>query len=122
MDSSINVQGFVDNFCKARSPFAQAELLLSKAGSRLFRALVEVKPNATSSLLHQVITSLSNDEIANISGDSRRNLVWALEMLVYHIDCFDKSAWCLFKLAQFENEKFSNNATGQFSQLFRWRL
>ncbi|MFM2598107.1 esterase/lipase family protein [Vibrio fortis] len=122
LDSSINVQDFVDNFCKAGSPFGQAELLLSKAGSRLFRALVEVNPSATSSLLHQVITSLNNDDIAKISGDGRRNLVWALEMLVYHVDCFDKSAWCLFKLAQFENEKFSNNATGQFSQLFSWRL
>lgn len=122
LDSSINVQDFVDDFCKVGSPFGQAELLLSKAGSRLFRALVEVNPLATSSLLHQVITSLTNDDLAKISGDSRRNLVWALEMLVYHVDCFDQSAWCLFKLAQFETEKFSNNATGQFSQLFRWRL
>lgn len=122
LDSSINVQDFVENFCKAKSPFAQAELLLSKAGSRLFRALVEVNPNATSELLYGVFNRIGDAKIGDISGDTRRNLVWALEMLVFHANCFDKSAWCLFKLAQFENESFSNNSLGQFAQLYSWQL
>ncbi|WOI37408.1 hypothetical protein R1T43_19810 [Alteromonas sp. CI.11.F.A3] len=122
LDSSVNVQSFVEDFCSANRPFGQAELLLSKQGSRLFRALVEVNPAVTNMQLYRVFTHLTDSEIAAIDGDVRRNLVWALEMLVFHQSCFDKAAWCLFKLAQYENENFSNNAQGQFSQLFRWQL
>lgn len=122
LDSSVNVQDFVKNFCEGDSPFGQAELLLSKQGSRLFRALVEVNPKVTSDLLYRVLSRLSDDEILNVDSDARRNLIWALEMLVFHKSCFEKATWCLFKLAQFENESFSNNALGQFSQLFRWQL
>ncbi len=122
LDSSLNVQDFVKNFCEGGSPFGQAELLLSKPGSRLFRALVEVNSDVTNSLLYRILQNLSDEEIYNINGNVRRNFVWALEMLVFHKSCFDKAAWCLFKLAQFENESYGNNATGQFSQLFRWQL
>ncbi|MFQ6371385.1 hypothetical protein [Shewanella sp. YIC-542] len=122
LDSSINVQSFVETFCAANNPFGQAELLLSKQGSRLFRALVEVNPAVTNNQLHRVISQLTDREILDINGDVRRNLVWALEMLVFHKSCFDKSAWTLFKFAQFENENYSNNALGQFSQLFRLQL
>lgn len=122
LDSSKKVHEFVGRLCEKCSPFGQAELLLSKKGSRLFRALVEVNPTVTSDSLFRVFSSLSGEEIADITGDVRRNLVWSLEMLVFHSVCFDKAAWCLFKLAQFENESYGNNATGQFSQLFRWQL
>lgn len=122
LDSSINVQSFVENFCAANRPFGQAELLLSRQGSRLFRALVEVNPAVTNNQLHRVISQLNDKEILGIEGNVRRNFVWALEMLVFHKSCFDKSAWVLFKLAQFENENYSNNALGQFSQLFRLQL
>ncbi|ELI1840756.1 hypothetical protein RQV73_003457 [Vibrio fluvialis] len=122
LDSSIKVQSFVENFCHSNRPFGQAELLLTKAGSRLFRALVEVNPDATTKLIYRIIDGLNDEEISAISGDVRRNFVWSLEMLVFHNSCFEKAAWCLFKLAQFENESYGNNATGQFSQLFSTQL
>jgi triacylglycerol esterase/lipase EstA (alpha/beta hydrolase family) len=122
LDASLNVQDFVKNFCEGDSPFGQAELLLSNQGSRLFRALVEVNPQVTNDLLYRVLNGLTDDEIINIDGDVRRNLVWALEMLVFHTSCYEKASWCLFKLAQFENESYGNNSLGQFSQLFRWQL
>ncbi|PSU28079.1 esterase/lipase family protein [Photobacterium lutimaris] len=122
LDSSINVQSFVENFCSEARPFGQAELLLSSKGSRLFRALVEINPAATSRAIYRITNQLSDSEIDDIRGDTRRNLIWSLEMLVFHEECFDEAAWCLFKLAQNENESYSNNATGQFIQLFRWQL
>ncbi|MDR9983647.1 esterase/lipase family protein [Enterobacter hormaechei] len=122
LDSSKKVQEFVGRLCGPCSPFGQAELLLNKKGSRLFRALVEVNPIVTSNLLYRVFSSLTDEDIAAIEGDVRRNLVWALEMLVFHKSCFENASWCLFKLAQYENENFSNNALGQFCQLFRWQL
>ncbi|WP_017387650.1 esterase/lipase family protein [Acinetobacter calcoaceticus] len=122
LDSSMNVQEFVENFCASNRPFGQAELLLTKAGSRLFRALVEVNPVVTTQLIYRIINKLSDTDISSISGDMRRNFIWSLEMLVFHDSCFDKAAWCLFKFAQFENESYGNNATGQFAQLFRINL
>ncbi|WP_080951912.1 esterase/lipase family protein [Aliivibrio fischeri] len=122
LDSSPKVREFVNKIYGDNSPFGQAELLLSTKGSNLFRALVEVNPEATSLLLYRTFKSISDEQIKEITGDVRRNLVWALEMLVFHDALFEKSSWCLFKLAQFENESYSNNATGQFSQLFRWQL
>lgn len=122
LDSSKNVNEFIENFCESHSPFGQAELLLTKAGSRLFRALVEVNPVVTTQLIYRIINSLNDTDILAISGDVRRNFIWSLEMLVFHDSCFDKAAWCLFKFAQFENESYGNNATGQFAQLFRTSL
>ena len=122
LDSSPKVREFVNKIYGANSPFGQAELLLSTKGSNLFRALVEVNPEATSLLLYRTFKSISDEQIKEITGGVRRNLVWALEMLVFHDVLFEKSSWCLFKLAQFENESYGNNATGQFSQLFRWQL
>lgn len=122
LDSSVNVQTFVENFCDSQNPFGQAELLLTKAGSRLFRALVEVNPVVTTQLIYRVIRNLKDDDILSISGDIRRNFIWSLEMLAFHDSCFNEAAWCLFKFAQFENESYGNNATGQFAQLFRINL
>lgn len=122
LDNSINAQSFVESFLDAERPFGQAELLLSKKGSRLFRSLVEVNPKATSESLYRIFEFSDDDVIRNISGDVRRNLIWALEMLCFHKSYFMKSSWCLFRLACFENESYSNNATGQWSQVFRWQL
>ena len=122
LDSSKKVKEFVETLCDKCSPFGQAELLLSVKGSKLFRALVEVNPQATNDLIFRVIESLEDSDVLSIKADSRRNIVWSLEMLAFHDSCFDKSAWTLFKLAKNETESFSNNATGMFEQLFRCRL
>lgn len=122
LDSSIKVQDFVEGVCSKFSPFGQAGLLLTTKGSKLFRSLVEVNPKATSDALYRIFDLADDSEIELISGDVRRNLVWALEMLCFHKSYFEKSSWCLFKLACFENESYSNNSVGQFSQLFRWQL
>lgn len=122
LDSSEKVNQFVEKLCDKCSPFGQAELLMTSKGSRLFRALVEVNPKATSELIYRIVSEFTDKEVSEIDGDVRRNLVWALEMLSCHKSYFDTSSWCLFKLAQFENENFSNNATGEFAQLFRWQL
>jgi len=122
LDNSEKVKDFVEEVCSRFSPFGQAELLLTNKGSRLFRALVEVNPKATSDTLYRVFEQIDNQGISEIENDVRRNLVWALEMLCFHKSFFEKSAWCLFRLACYENESYSNNATGLWSQLFRWQL
>ncbi|SDH87790.1 alpha/beta fold hydrolase [Nitrosomonas sp. Nm132] len=116
------VQQLTLTLCGPQGPFGQAEAILSNRGSLLFRSFVEVNPIATSSALFCVLDSLSHKELSNISGDVRRNLVWALEKLVFHASIFEESAWCLMLLASAENESYSNNTTGLFAQLFRINL
>jgi hypothetical protein len=119
LDFLPEVKSLTASLCGELGPFGQAEVILSKRGSRLFRALVEVNPEATSRSIHKIVTAATQDEIRLIEGDVRRNLVWALEKLCFHAIAFDQSAEVLMRLAAAENESWSNNATGQFVQLFR---
>ncbi len=122
LDFHPNVKALAQMLCGAQGPFGQAEVILSDRGSRLFRALVIVNPEATSSALYRIVEPLSNEQILAIEDNVRRNLVWALEMLCFHSYLFEESAWVLFLLAVVENETWSNNATGMFSQLYRVQL
>lgn len=119
LDFLPEVKALTEELCGLQGPFGQAEVILSSRGSRLFRALVEVNPYSTSKALLNVLQKLSEEELSLISGDVRRNLVWALEKLCFHATCFEEAANSLLLLASSENEDWSNNATGIFKQLFR---
>lgn len=122
LDNQPSVQRFSDRLFGGGSPFVKAEELLTEKGSRLFRAFVEVNPESTSNALYHTLSERTYKQLQAIDGDIRRNLVWALEKLCFHSSAFEKSAWCLLLLASAENESWSNNATGMFSQLFRVNL
>lgn len=119
LDFHSNVKKITEKLCGPKGPFGQAEVILSDRGSRLFRAFVIVNPESTSAALDSALANLNRDELLSIEGDTRRNLVWALERLCYHSEIFPEAAWNLLLLAASENEAWSNNATGIFSQLFR---
>ena len=112
------VQQLTESLCGVSRPFGKAEVILSERGSLLFRSFVEVNPVVTVNSLYQVLTSQNFEQLQSIKDNVRRNLVWALEKLAYHSSAFEQAAWCLLLLASAENEDWSNNATGQFEQLF----
>ena len=122
MDFHPNVKKLTENLCGLQGHFGQAEVILSIRGSRLFRAFVNVNPESTSRALYQALENLDTKQLLAIEGDIRRNLVWALERLCYHSDVFPEAAWCMLLLASAENERWSNNATGMFAQLFHIQL
>jgi len=122
LDAQPNVQRFSETLCLHTGPFGGAEVLFTEKGSKFFRALVELNPEATCDSLHRNLCKLSSDEIFQMESGIRRNLVWALEKLCFHSSIFEKAAYCLLLLAANENESYSNNSTGIFSQLFRVRL
>lgn len=117
LDYVQEVRELANKLCESHAPFGQAEVLFSKRGSMVFRYLVEVSPQATVDAIYRVIFSTDLEVLKQIEG--RRNIVVALEMLCYRHDCFYKAANCLMRLALAENESYSNNATGQFVQLFQ---
>ncbi|MDH4555600.1 hypothetical protein E8F11_10490 [Pseudomonas sp. BN417] len=122
MDFHSDVKLLTEKLCGPQAPFGLAEVILSERGSRLFRSFVNVNPDATAAAIFRTLASLSHDQLLSIEGDTRRNLVWGLEKLCFHADLFMESSWCMLLLASAENESWSNNATGMFSQLFRINL
>jgi hypothetical protein len=119
LDFLPEVKTLTAELCGSQGPFGQAEVILSDRGSRLFRALTEVNPIATSKALSNVLQQYNEENLSEITGDVRRNLVWALEKLCFHESCFEEAANSLLLLAASESENWSNNATGIFKQLFR---
>lgn len=122
LDFMPHVKEIVADLCGEQRPFGQAEVILSNLGSRLFRSLVEVNPEATMNALYRVLSPMSKEEILSITGDVRRNLIWSLEKLSFRKLEFQNAARLLLRLAVSENESWSNNATGQFVQLFQTYL
>jgi hypothetical protein len=98
--------------------FGSAEVLNTQWGSLLFRYVVEVNPSATVKSLENAFMSVPTDALRNLT-DGRRNLVWALEKLVFRKESFVSAAKILYKFAVAENETWANNATNQFVHLFQ---
>jgi len=108
--------------CKERRPFGQAGILSSQRGSRIFRSIAEVNPPAAADAIYRCFGEFDKAALRGI-GPGRRNLVWALESLCFWESTFSKSASLLLKFAVSESEPgLSNNATGQFYQLFHYLL
>ncbi|MBU3213977.1 hypothetical protein LL033_20660 [Clostridium estertheticum] len=105
-----------EDLCGGTGPFGQAEVLLTKRGGRIFRALAEVNPQAASAAVYDAFKNYSVKELKEISIE-RRELTHALENLCFWEDTFDNSSRVLLMLAAAENESWANNATGIISQL-----
>lgn len=111
----------IEELCGPNCPFGNAEVVLSVAGSRIFRSFAEVNPKPVTDCLLRVLT-LPEVKTIDIANSVRRNLVWTLERLCWHEETFTKAANMLRILALSENERWSNNSTGLFLQLFHIRL
>lgn len=115
---SKRAQQLTKELCGEKGPFGNAEVLNYEEGSRLFRSLVEVNPQATINTLERVFGGWTREQLLKI-GSGRRNLIWSLEKLCWWSDTFAKAAKLMLSFAAAENESWSNNATGQFKQLFK---
>ncbi len=118
LDFLPDVRKLTQDVCGVQGPFGRAEVILSDRGSLLFRAFVEVNPQATAEALRRVLGILSKEDLLRLDGDIRQNLVWSLEKLCFRRETFPVAARLLLRLAAAENERWSNNATDQFEQLF----
>ena len=108
---------FVNGVLGANSPFGSAEVINTEVGSHLFRIFVEVNPGAVANCLARIILPMSVDELKNLK-EGRRNIVWTVEKICFDKHTFLIGAKIMLRLAVAENEKWSNNATGDFVGLF----
>lgn len=84
---------------------------------RMISALAETCPKQTLRCLRRTIGEMDPTALRKVT-ESRQWLVWALEKLAVWEDCFTTAAELLLFLAEAENAKNSNNATGTFTALF----
>lgn len=121
LDFLPEAQQFAGQLCGDQGPFGQAEVLNTDRGSTIFRALSEVNPIAAVNAMERAFGRMSLSELSEV-GPGRRNLIWALEKLVFRKTTFIPAAEMLLRFAAAENETWSNNATGHFLQLFHVQL
>jgi DNA-binding transcriptional regulator YiaG len=104
--------------CRIPGPFASVESLSGKGSAEVLSFLAEVDTKAVADLFEHVLGTLDIDKLSKIKGDTRRNLVQALGKIAFRDDTFEQGALLMLALASAENEDWSNNATGEFKNLF----
>ena len=108
-------------FLEVGLPFEDAGYLLTGTGSRMFRSLTALSPLTAIKIAKRSLDKTSIDVLRN-AKNPRRDLVRALELLVWEPETFLDAAELLLRLAAAENEGWANNATGAFMQLFSLHL
>lgn len=106
----------------APESFGNIAALNTKFGSEILDRLVHVDPDFAEATIVRVFGGLSIPQLKNLS-QGRRNLVWTLERLVFRRQSFVNAATMLRRLGAAETETaISNNASGEFEQLYQLYL
>ena len=108
----------LNSLLQSNSPFHNAEVINTELGSRLFRSFVEVNPVAVADCLWSVFGGMTTEQLQQIE-ESRRNLVWTLEKLCFDIRTYEKGMKLMLMFGSAENETWGNNATNEFTRLFK---
>lgn len=117
LDFLSNAKEVIISLCGEEAFFGNAEVLLSKQGSRLFSSIVEVNPVVCVETLERVLNKIPLTTLREMK-EPRRNLVRSLEKLCFWEFTFHKAARLMLLLAATENEAWANNATNLFLQLY----
>lgn len=83
--------------------------------------LAPAAPLAALRCLERLLGPLHAADLQDVEGDARRSIIWTLENLALRSVTFLGAAQLLLALAEAENESWSNNATGVFTELFHWQ-
>lgn len=98
--------------------FASFAGFATGSDASLFFAVAQANPKAA---LRRFAAALGREDVdarRGFAGDARRTAVHRLEQLAVPAETFFEAAKCLLLLAEAENAKWSNNATGTFVSLF----
>ncbi len=95
--------------------------LNTSVGSAIFLSLSKADHSYSMLVLNNILSSRSREQLLDFK-DGRRNTIWALEKIAWWKDTFTSAVNLLLKLADAENETWSNNATGTFIGLFQTYL
>lgn len=102
-------------------PFRDIKTAEEGGLSFFLRALAAPLPLPTLRALDRCIGAASREELL-AAGESRRDMVVALEALLWRADTFPTASRLLLKLAIAENETWANNASGLWAETFQTML
>lgn len=108
------VDAFWDEMFAPDGPFGNLESALQHA--HMLRLVSGTVPERTLRLLESGLLTSSVDERRAIAGDERRELMWALDQLLFRSKTGRGAMKLMFLLAEAENETYGNNATGVFTE------
>ena len=106
----------VAHVCRDGGPFDGMEGLAGPHHTEVLSSLAEIDACLVAERIGRSLRHFR--DLAEVRGDVRRHLVWALEKIAFDPDGFEEGAELLLRLAVAENEAYGNNATGQFVALF----
>ena len=102
-------------------PFRDIEELEQNEMAALLHNLSGAFPQATVRALDRIIGAATDDQL-KASTRCRREMVWALEELLWREDTFEQAARLVLRLALTENETWTNSATGLWTGTFQTML
>lgn len=110
-------QEVVTHVCRPGGSLSNFEGISRPGHAEMLSALAEVNPEIVVSRIESSLADVA--DLSDIKGDTRMNLVRALEKIAFRSDTFEDGAHLLLRLAIAENEHhFGNDATGRFKALF----
>lgn len=104
-----------------RGPFRSIQELEQSGMAVLLKNLAGAFPQGTIRALDRIVGAATAEELKTYTR-CRRDLVWALEELLWREDKFEQAAHLLLCLALTETETWSNNATGLWTCTFQTML
>ncbi|UUY05513.1 hypothetical protein LRS13_08345 [Svornostia abyssi] len=85
------------------------------AAGRLLRASAAVVPSQVADNISQLVRTASPEQLRAVP---RRDLIWALQVLLWWPETWEQAIEALFAFAAHETETWSNNASGVFADAF----
>ena len=107
----------LDNLFGESGPLRDSDILGTDSGSKLFHALSKVTPHTAVARLENAMKRLTTEQMRNLT-EGRRHVVYGLERIMFEPDLFVRGGRLLLRLAEAENEVWSNNATATFCGMF----
>ena len=123
-DTHPEIQKIVQQLCQPDGFFGQENILSTGWGAECLSYLTDLAPEEILSSLKKVIEEKTLQELLNMKAffgmpSTRRQWVWILQKLASKNKFYEDSSYLLLKLAEAENEDYSNNATGIWTSHFQ---
>jgi len=107
---------FWDELFAPDGPLGTVDRILKR--THLLRLIAGTVPQRVLHVLEDRLLTSTIETRLTISGDSRRELMWALEQLLFRANTSKDALRLIWLLAEAENETWGNNATGVLQESF----
>jgi hypothetical protein len=109
-------QRFWEDLLGGQGPFATLDGLVES--SRMFRFAAAANGQRAAPVLLHVLQANGVEDRRRVEDDARRDLVYAIEEMLFRDSTSETALRSLILLAEAENETWSNNATGVTKEAF----